>query len=104
VANPVPRVQHPDWLYKMVAEKNDVFQQKKITDMFGKVSNDNREVATVGQNKETRFGAKIFWNALMYFLQLELTPSYRLMHVRTRCARGTCLAQLVFILTPLAVA
>jgi hypothetical protein len=37
VTNPVPRVQHPDWLYKMVAEKNDVFQQKKITDMFGKV-------------------------------------------------------------------
>ncbi|XP_022098482.1 DNA polymerase epsilon catalytic subunit A-like [Acanthaster planci] len=34
VANPVPRVQHPDWLHKKLLEKNDVFKQKKISEMF----------------------------------------------------------------------
>jgi len=36
VANPVPRCQHPDWLRKRLLEKNDVFQQQRITDMFSK--------------------------------------------------------------------
>ncbi|CAK8688654.1 unnamed protein product [Clavelina lepadiformis] len=34
VSNPVPRVRHPDWLHKRLVEKNDVFKQKRITDMF----------------------------------------------------------------------
>ncbi|XP_039270554.2 DNA polymerase epsilon catalytic subunit A-like [Styela clava] len=34
VPNPVPRVRHPDWLHKRLMEKNDVFKQKRITDMF----------------------------------------------------------------------
>ena len=34
VANPVPRVKHPDWLHKRLLEKNDVFRQKQILDMF----------------------------------------------------------------------
>eukprot|EP00116_Pleurobrachia_bachei_P005420 sb/3465682/ len=34
VSNPVPRVQHPDWLYKMVREKNDSHQQRKLTEVF----------------------------------------------------------------------
>lgn len=34
VANPVPRVQHPDWLHKKVLEKNDVFKQRRINEMF----------------------------------------------------------------------
>lgn len=34
LANPVPRVKHPDWLYKKVMEKADLFKQRKITDMF----------------------------------------------------------------------
>ncbi|XP_065643489.1 DNA polymerase epsilon catalytic subunit A isoform X2 [Hydra vulgaris] len=37
IANPVPRCRHPDWLHKRLLEKNDVFQQKRITDMFSKV-------------------------------------------------------------------
>ncbi|XP_076064206.1 DNA polymerase epsilon catalytic subunit 1 [Oratosquilla oratoria] len=37
VANPVPRVTHPEWLYKRVREKNDTFKQKRITDMFSVV-------------------------------------------------------------------
>ncbi|GAV76364.1 LOW QUALITY PROTEIN: DNA_pol_B domain-containing protein/DNA_pol_B_exo1 domain-containing protein/DUF1744 domain-containing protein [Cephalotus follicularis] len=34
VANPVPRVVHPDWLYKKVREKEDKFRQRKIVDIF----------------------------------------------------------------------
>lgn len=34
IENPVPRVKHPDWLRKRVAEVNDQFKQRKITDMF----------------------------------------------------------------------
>ncbi|CAL8464190.1 g3725 [Coccomyxa elongata] len=30
VANPVPRVKHPDWLHKKVREKDDRHQQKKL--------------------------------------------------------------------------
>ncbi|GMH11122.1 hypothetical protein Nepgr_012963 [Nepenthes gracilis] len=35
VANPVPRVVHPDWLYKKVREKDDKFRQRKLVDVFG---------------------------------------------------------------------
>lgn len=36
VANPVPRVTHPDWLNKKLLEKNDICKQKKITELFKK--------------------------------------------------------------------
>jgi DNA polymerase epsilon subunit 1 len=38
VANPVPRIRHPDWLFKRVAAKEDKFQQHKLTDMFARMS------------------------------------------------------------------
>jgi DNA polymerase epsilon subunit 1 len=34
VSNPVPRIPHPDWLHKKLLEKNDVFKQKRINEMF----------------------------------------------------------------------
>ncbi|UZJ54409.1 hypothetical protein CBS101457_003729 [Exobasidium rhododendri] len=34
VTNPVPRIRHPDWLFKRVAASDDKFQQRKLTDMF----------------------------------------------------------------------
>ncbi|RUS33948.1 DNA directed, epsilon, isoform CRA_a [Jimgerdemannia flammicorona] len=34
VPNPVPRIRHPDWLFKRVASKDDKFKQHRITDMF----------------------------------------------------------------------
>lgn len=36
IRNPVPRVAHPDWLEKRIRIKDDVYKQKKMTDMFGK--------------------------------------------------------------------
>lgn len=43
VENPVPRVKHPDWLRKRVAEVNDQFKQRKINDMFQIVQKPVRE-------------------------------------------------------------
>ncbi|XP_031567678.1 DNA polymerase epsilon catalytic subunit A-like [Actinia tenebrosa] len=34
VSNPVPRCAHPPWLHKRLLEKNDVFKQQKISEMF----------------------------------------------------------------------
>ncbi|OSD08022.1 DUF1744-domain-containing protein [Trametes coccinea BRFM310] len=34
VANPVPRIRHPDWLHRRVAALEDKFHQRKVTDFF----------------------------------------------------------------------
>ncbi|KAJ8035463.1 DNA polymerase epsilon catalytic subunit A [Holothuria leucospilota] len=34
VPNPVPRVKHPDWLHKKLMEKNDIYKQKRISEIF----------------------------------------------------------------------
>lgn len=34
LANPVPRVRHPDWLHKKILEKNDTLKQRRINEMF----------------------------------------------------------------------
>lgn len=34
VANPVPRIRHPDWLHRRVAGAIDKFKQNKVTDFF----------------------------------------------------------------------
>nr|XP_033811806.1 DNA polymerase epsilon catalytic subunit A [Geotrypetes seraphini] len=43
VKNPVPRVRHPDWLHKKLLEKNDVYKQKKINELF--VSEGKRQIS-----------------------------------------------------------
>lgn len=34
VRNPVPRVKHPEWLHRKLLEKNDIYKQKKISELF----------------------------------------------------------------------
>ncbi|KAI3618947.1 dna polymerase catalytic subunit a [Moniliophthora roreri] len=34
VSNPVPRIHHPDWLHRRVANQVDKFKQNKLTDFF----------------------------------------------------------------------
>lgn len=34
VSNPVPRIRHPDWLFRRVANLEDKFKQHKLEDMF----------------------------------------------------------------------
>lgn len=41
VANPVPRVVHPDWLHKRIREKNDRFRQRKLVDIFSSSNRDD---------------------------------------------------------------
>ncbi|XP_035733285.1 DNA polymerase epsilon catalytic subunit 1-like isoform X2 [Vespa mandarinia] len=43
LANPVPRVKHPDWLHKKVMEKNAIHKQKQITDFFNKTNTSSDE-------------------------------------------------------------
>lgn len=40
MANPVPRVNHPDWLHKKVREKEDKFRQRKLVDIFSSANKD----------------------------------------------------------------
>ncbi|KAG7318195.1 hypothetical protein KOW79_017950 [Hemibagrus wyckioides] len=51
VKNPVPRVRHPDWLHKKLLEKNDIYKQKKISEMF--TSEGKRQVANQTEPRET---------------------------------------------------
>ncbi|CAF3999768.1 unnamed protein product [Rotaria sordida] len=37
IRNPVPRVSHPDWLHKRLVEKNSLYKQKRITDVFNSI-------------------------------------------------------------------
>ena len=37
VANPVPRIRHPDWLLRRVANLEDKFKQHKLSDMFSRM-------------------------------------------------------------------
>ncbi|KAG5459973.1 MAG: hypothetical protein BJ554DRAFT_8044, partial [Olpidium bornovanus] len=51
VANPVPRVSHPDWLHRRLMAKEDKFKQNRITDMFGRLPPGERacvDLAPVG--------------------------------------------------------
>ncbi|XAR60114.1 DNA-directed DNA polymerase [Bertholletia excelsa] len=49
VANPVPRVVHPDWLHKKVREKDDKFRQRKLVDVFGSLKRDSTDATVPNQ-------------------------------------------------------
>ncbi|CAH2294918.1 DNA polymerase epsilon catalytic subunit A [Pelobates cultripes] len=51
VKNPVPRVRHPDWLHKKLLEKNDIFKQKRINELF--TSEGKKQVTAQLQQPET---------------------------------------------------
>lgn len=53
ISNPVPRVQHPDWLHKKMLEKNDVYKQKKISDMFMVKEKPVHEAREIDENMDT---------------------------------------------------
>ncbi|KAI9141033.1 DNA polymerase-like protein epsilon [Paraphysoderma sedebokerense] len=52
VRNPVPRVKHPDWLRKRVANLDDKFQQKRMTDFFGGRSKGDINPALEAENMD----------------------------------------------------
>ncbi|XP_077163573.1 DNA polymerase epsilon catalytic subunit A isoform X2 [Paroedura picta] len=53
VKNPVPRVRHPDWLHKKLLEKNDVYKQKKISELF--TSEGKRQVTASVLQEDTQY-------------------------------------------------
>ncbi|EKM53261.1 uncharacterized protein PHACADRAFT_99155 [Phanerochaete carnosa HHB-10118-sp] len=44
VANPVPRIRHPDWLHRRVVAQGDKFHQHKMTEYFGKMTADIEDI------------------------------------------------------------
>jgi DNA polymerase epsilon subunit 1 len=46
VSNPVPRVRHPDWLYRRVAGAVDKFKQNKVTDFFTRATEEEKQDGT----------------------------------------------------------
>ncbi len=74
IRNPVLRVPHPEWLHKRLVEKNSLYKQKRITDVFNTIDkqthidNNEQELITTndiedivdGQTKSTiKIGKKI---------------------------------------------
>uniref|UniRef100_A0A0X3P616 DNA-directed DNA polymerase n=2 Tax=Schistocephalus solidus TaxID=70667 RepID=A0A0X3P616_SCHSO len=56
VNNPVPRVPHPDWLLKRLAEKTDTCRQSKLTDLFAPAVANSRttlEIEDIGDTGPT---------------------------------------------------
>ncbi|GAA0141587.1 DNA metabolism protein [Lithospermum erythrorhizon] len=52
VANPVPRVLHPDWLHKKVRDKEDKFRQRKLIDVFNSLNKDDAENVNNNNNND----------------------------------------------------
>jgi DNA polymerase epsilon subunit 1 len=46
VSNPVPRIRHPDWLYRRVAGAVDKFKQNKMTDFFSRTAEEEKQGGT----------------------------------------------------------
>lgn len=65
VTNPVPRIRHPDWLFRRVANLEDKFKQHKVDDMFKRITATARVDADVDMEDFGRRAAA----------QVERTPT-----------------------------
>ncbi|KAF7306469.1 DNA polymerase epsilon catalytic subunit [Mycena indigotica] len=52
VANPVPRIRHPDWLHRRVAGAVDKFKQNKMTDFFRVMTEEEKTQQTQPQTQD----------------------------------------------------
>lgn len=64
----MPRVRHPDWLHKKLLEKNDVYKQKKINELF--TSEGKRQVKRVME----RYWLSCWDSSATHILLLSLLP------------------------------
>jgi DNA polymerase epsilon subunit 1 len=66
VANPVPRIAHPDWLHRRIVKMTEKFKQNKMTDFFGKKGSKEFEetqpmdIEDAGVSQGTKTGMKKF--------------------------------------------
>ncbi len=51
VLNPVPRVLHPDWLHKKLAERNSTLKQRKIDDLFSAVPRPTMQLTSESESQ-----------------------------------------------------
>ncbi|KAH7426493.1 hypothetical protein KP509_10G003400 [Ceratopteris richardii] len=56
IENPVPRVTHPDWLWRKIREKDDKYRQKNILDMFGPQVKNKESLPASGNGTPTTEG------------------------------------------------
>ncbi|KAJ7071344.1 hypothetical protein C8F01DRAFT_1110146 [Mycena amicta] len=52
VANPVPRIRHPDWLHRRVAGAVDKFKQNKMTDFFRVMTEEEKTQQMESQSQD----------------------------------------------------
>ncbi|KAL9936385.1 hypothetical protein V8E36_004453, partial [Tilletia maclaganii] len=52
VPNPVPRVRHPDWLFKRISQKEDKYKQRNIADLFAQQRAKQIDDGVVGETQE----------------------------------------------------
>ncbi len=52
VANPVPRIRHPDWLHRRVAALDDKFHQHKVTDFFKRMTVEEKQTQDTAMDIE----------------------------------------------------
>ncbi|GEM10836.1 DNA polymerase epsilon catalytic subunit A [Rhodotorula toruloides] len=48
IPNPVPRIRHPDWLHRRVANQDDKFKQHRVDEMFARQKPAVRDVEDIG--------------------------------------------------------
>jgi DNA polymerase epsilon subunit 1 len=66
VANPVPRIAHPDWLHRRIVKMTEKFKQNKMTDFFGKKGSKESEesqlmdIEDAGGSEVTKIGLQKF--------------------------------------------
>ncbi|GAA5871954.1 hypothetical protein JCM8547_006199 [Rhodosporidiobolus lusitaniae] len=51
IANPVPRIRHPDWLFRRVANLEDKYKQHKLDDMFARLKPVVRDVEDLAASR-----------------------------------------------------
>jgi DNA polymerase epsilon subunit 1 len=61
VANPVPRIRHPDWLHRRVAGSVDKFKQNKMTDFFRRVTAED-QIAETGDIEDVGQTPRLDWH------------------------------------------
>lgn len=72
VKNPVPRVRHPDWLHKKLLEKNDIYKQKKINELF--TSEGKRQVGPAHVPSDGHFFLSFFFLNTVHFIRSPISP------------------------------
>jgi DNA polymerase epsilon subunit 1 len=59
VVNPVPRIHHPDWLFKRVAALDDKFHQHKMTDFFNSGTLETADIEDIGNTDKNPIRPRI---------------------------------------------